>query len=150
MNDKKIKSAQKTIRISVILRLLFTAVLMLLLANEYSYEHENVLRLYHGYIYRLIIIIFGFFFDTLLTILWLYRPKLHTLHLVLYVVFGGILYIVYVVDLFNTGGMGYMLAIFLAPFIWLIGLVPFIVCWVGRRNLTIAQDYTRAAEWYKY
>lgn len=138
MNDEKIKSAQKTIRIAVILRLLLIALLALGLADSYSHEQENILRLYNENIY-LCFIIPGFVVDMILTIIWLYRPKWHKVHLVLYVLLGGYFCFFYVFDVFNLYGIGEMVEFFIAPFIWLVGLIPFAVCGIGRDELTKAK-----------
>lgn len=138
MADEKIKSTQTNIKVAVILHLLFTAVLMLLLAIEYSDEHENLIRLYTGSERRMVITVFGFLLDSLLTILWLYRPKLNTIHLVLYIIFGGILCSVYGIDLLNARGMGVALVVvFLAPFIWFNGLIPFLIYRFGIKKWMI-------------
>lgn len=139
MNERRIKSAKTMIKVAVILRLSVTAVLMLGLAYAYTDERENLLRSYQGTA-RLYIVIFGFFLDTLLAILWLYSPKIFKLHLVLNLVLGCGLYGAYVVDFHNATGMGASLvAFFKSPFIWLIGLVPFIICEKGNSKLKMAE-----------
>ena len=126
------------IRVAVILRLLFTAVLLLRLAYAYSDEHENLFRLYQGS-KCLIIIVFGFLLDTILTILWLYSPIIFNLHLALNCILVWGLYAVYSIDLINASGIAEMLAFGITPFIWLIGLIPFIICEKGNSKLKIAE-----------
>lgn len=45
----------------------------------------------------------------------------------------------YMVDVFKISGMGFVSVLFLyAPVIWVISLIPFIICGLGRSQLTKA------------
>lgn len=138
MHEKNIRSAQAIIRIAAILRLLFIALLALKLAGAYADEHENIVRMYHENS-NLGFLVPGFLLEMVLTVLWMRYPKLHTVHLVVYILIGGYYYLAYVFDAFNMYGLGALVAFFIAPCIWLVGLIPFIVCDVGRRKLKRAQ-----------
>lgn len=143
MNDKKIRSAQLVISIAAILRLLVTALASLLLAYAYSDVQDNLSRIYssHGSMTPYVLVfVFGLFLDAFLTNTWRYRPKLHTLHLVLYILLGGIFYGFILIDVLNARGMGALeVLILMAPCVWLVGLIPFIVCGIGRKMLTKAK-----------
>lgn len=144
MENKKIRSAQLVISIAVILRLLVTALASLLLAYAYSDVQDNLSRIYssHDSVIPIIaLFVFGLFLDAALTIVWQYRPKLHTLHLVLYILSGGLFYGFLLIDVLNATGMGALgVLIFMAPCVWLAGLIPFIVCGIGRKKLTKARQ----------
>lgn len=124
------------IKVAAILRLLIIAISALMLAYAYSDEHENMIRIFSKSS-SLIYIISGFFLDAFLTIRWLYHPQIHTGHLVLYIFLGGHFYIFYFIDIFNLSNWGALAAAFeYMPLMWLIGLIPFILCGIGRKKLT--------------
>lgn len=138
MQEKKIRSARIIIKVSVILRLLWNTFLSVWMASSYSDLIDNLIRINYGGT-DLPIVIAGLFIDTLLTILWLYKPTFHTIHLVVYILLGWLYYGWMLIDLMVLDGMGAAAALlFIMPFLCLIGIVPFIVCGVGRRMLTNA------------
>lgn len=141
MNENRIKSAETIIKNASILRLCITAGMAFMWAFRYADKQENLIRI-HRESYSSLIIALGFILDLILTISWLKRPTLHTAHVVLYIMFGGIIYIQYFFDYYNALGYIGLAAfglIFFAAVVWVLGLIPFIVCGIGRSLLTKAK-----------
>lgn len=137
MESVKIEDARRTISIAVIMRLMGNAFIALLTASFYSDTRSNLLRIDGG---RPLLpyIIAALFIDSALTILWQLSKTVHTLHLGLYILAYGFGYMFYLIDVFNLLGAAVLGALLLAPIMWVIGLVPFIVCGIGRKRLTKA------------
>lgn len=140
MNNNKIKSSETIIKVSAIIRMCIIAVLAFMLAYKYADGYENIIRIYkYKDAFRLVTIALSFVVDMIMTVTWIKRPKLHTAHMVLYMLFGGIIYMLYVIDYYNTLDIQPMIIIgvlYNAFLIWFIGLIPFIICGVGRCELT--------------
>lgn len=143
MNDKKVRSAETIIKVSAIMRMCMIAVLAFVLARKYADDYENIIRIYkYKDAGRLVIVALSLVVDMIMTVNWIKRPKLHTAHMVLYMLFGGIIYTLYVIDYYNILNllpMSIIGVLYNAFYIWFIGLIPFIICGVGRCELTKAK-----------
>ena len=134
MENKKLRSARSMIKTAVITRLIGNALLSLWTAAGYSEIKENLLRIDSGAVI-LPYIIAALFADTFLTVLWLKNKLFHTIHLWLYIALYGFGYCFMIIDVMNLRSRA-ILAAFV--FIWAAGLIPFIVCGIGRRKQTKA------------
>ena len=134
MADKKIPPANMSMKNSVILRLVGNALLSLWTAMAYSDTSENLIRIGTGDAY-LPIIVAVLFVDTALTILWLKSYVVYSLHLGAYILLYGIGYLLFIVDTMNLQGIAAIVAVMFAPVLWVIGLIPFIICGSGRKRL---------------
>lgn len=142
--DKRVKSAQNLINFSSILRLCGIAALAFFWASSYSYP-SNLMKIYKESSH-LIVVILGLALDVFLTVNWLKSPKLFKLHLKLYIFLGGIFYYIYSLDLLNSDFddiWGSFAAIISTVFIWVLGLVPFIICGVNNNDLAKAEAEQR-------
>jgi len=135
--ERKIKQGKNTIKIAVMIHLAYTALLALILASSYSDYRSNLLRSSEGESF-LAIIIPVFIADSVLAMLWMYKRVFHTIHLVIYIIFGGWFYLYYLADYMNGTGAAVFAAIFLTPFVWAFGMISFIICAAGRKSLTNA------------
>ena len=137
MNENKLRRAELTIKAAVILKLIGNALIALWTASSYSDTTDNLYRISRGG-GQLALIVGGLFADTLLTVLWLKNKSFHTIHVWLYILLYGLAFIGLLVDLMNLYGANALGAIVVAPMLWAVGLIPFIVCGVGRRLRTKA------------
>lgn len=137
--DKRVKSAETVIKIAVVLRLVIIAWTALKWAQAYADERENLERIYNNGGSFVAAIIPVFIADMILTVLWLYHTKVHTVHLILYSILGYFFYTGYFIDMYNVSSVWGMIgAMFIAPFLWAVGFVPFIIGGIGRGRLTKA------------
>lgn len=137
MEEKKLRSAGLIIKTAVILRIFGNALISLWTASGYSDIKDNLLRIDSGAVF-LPYIIAALFADTVLTILWLKNKLFHTIHLVLYIALYGLGYCFLIIDVMDLRSTAVLAAFVITPFIWAAGLIPFIVCGVGRRKQTKA------------
>lgn len=137
MENKKLRSARSMIKTAVITRLIGNALLSLWTAAGYSEIKDNLLRIDSGAVI-LPYIIAALFADTFLTVLWLKNKLFHTIHLGLYIALYGFGYCFMIIDVMNLRSRAILAAFVLALFIWAAGLIPFIVCGIGRRKQTKA------------
>ncbi|MBR1723905.1 MAG: hypothetical protein IJ723_02645 [Ruminococcus sp.] len=120
-HEKSVRRARIFMRAGVILRLAGNVAAALYWTLSYLDEYENILMVYNGG-RRTIIVSAFFIIDTVLTILWLYKPKVFNVHVALFTLTGCIVNGYYLFDLFNVngGGIGLLGFFFLA----LIAMIP--------------------------
>lgn len=143
MNNDKIKSSEKIINASVIIRLLIDAISALLMA--YSASKDVRLQLHNDGIFLLVPVFVAFSMDMIFTLLWKASAELNIFHFGCYVLFGGIFYAAYFslifadsqdaellnIDALTNDSVG-TVHIIIA---WAVGLIPFIMYATGKDNL---------------
>lgn len=147
MNNDKIKSSEKIINASVIIRLLIDAISALLMA--YSASKDVRLQLHNDGIFLLVPVFVAFSMDMIFTLLWRASAELNIFHLGCYVLFGGIFYAAYFslifadsldAELLNIDALtiDYLGTVHII-IAWAIGLIPFIMYGIGRGKLKKAE-----------
>lgn len=127
-NAESIKSAQTDINFSIIFRIAQTALLALNLATSYSDEKSNLLRVYSGSNSYFHIIIPVILLDLILTVLWSYSKKINNIHFVMYIVFGGVFFTLYMMTASIIVTPWNLLVVYIClPGLWILGLIPFII-----------------------
>ncbi|MCR5208802.1 MAG: hypothetical protein K6C99_01165 [Lachnospiraceae bacterium] len=130
--------AKNRIYNAVVLRLKGNAIMMILLALGYITSH--MVRYMFFWKGNSVFFIIGLIFlDTLLAILWLKSNVFHTLHLMLYIFWGGWYYWAYIFVVIHSplDGMddsSFVFTFFLAFLMWVFGFIPFIQCGIGRKE----------------
>lgn len=147
MNSDKIKSAEKMINASVILRLFVVSIYALLLA--YLFSKDAWLLLHSDGVKLLLPVIIGFLIDMIFTLLWKASAVLNIFHLGCYILFGGAFYIMYFSLAFENLLTATVLNITKVltfdwlldhiVFFWGIGLIPFFMYGIGRGKLKKAK-----------
>lgn len=137
MDEISVNSAKKTIRIAVIFRLIYNVFLLWLCAKSYSNSWENLVRIYSNS--SALVFILGFLaIDSLLTVMWIYKPKLYHLHMLLHGVLGPIFNLIFLADVTGFKGIGAIIIFFIAPFMWGLGWLTFMICRTGRKEMKLA------------
>lgn len=142
--DKRVKSAETTIKIASIIRLCGITILALMWASSYTFP-SNLMKIYNESS-RLIPVILGFALDIYLTVNWLKSPKLCKLHMILYIFLSIFFYHIYSIDFGNldSGDAWSVLAsVIVAGFIWILGWNLFIICKIGNNDLAKAEAEQR-------
>ena len=152
MNEKKLRTAKALINTGTILRLLLIAVMAVYWACSYTYP-SIFFKLRHESEYPLVwvvqfIIIPFFLADIFVTINWKRLELLFYSHFFLYFFYSVIFYFLYFGCSFNFKifhtGIEYVRfsdkygSIILAS-LWVAGLIPFILCWIGKIKLKKAR-----------
>ena len=139
MREKKISSAKNIITISVILSLLWNVYLSVYMMSAYSDQHNNLLRIHQGGS-DLPIFILGLFIDTVVSILWISKPKLFKIHRMVYILGSWLFYNIMLFEKEAISGLGAIFVLFTTvPFLYLIGFIPFIVGSIGYSKLDKAK-----------
>lgn len=137
MQEEKIRSARSIIKAAVIMRLLWNAFLSVKMASSYIDQADNLMRISRGG-YGLPIVIAGLLIDTILTVFWIHKPKIFTLHFVAYILLGWLYYGMMLAELWVISGGGGLALLIVVPFICFVGVIPFIVCDTGQKKLAKA------------
>ena len=146
MENTELENAKKIINASVVIRLLGNAAM----AGMLAYSFSSMVILHRAVFHAdndLLIAIIGLLLDTLLTILWLRRKIFHTVHLILYIL-GGVIYYYYYMSAL-TQGINIAAVFFVVisiPVMWVVGLIAFIICGIGRKKRTEAQKALKIAD----
>lgn len=144
MNSDKIRSVEKMINVSIILRLLITAVSALLMA--YSASRDIRPQLANDGIILFLPVLIVFFIDTIFTLLWKASAPLYIFHAICYIVFGLIFYMFYFDFVFVYPSTAEYLGMTGALTMdwtfdhhvvlsWAIGLIPFVIYAIGNDKL---------------
>lgn len=144
--DKRIKSAETTIKIALIIRLCGISFLIFLWVKSYLYP--NYFEKSNDDIAHLIPVILGFVLDVLLTVGWFRSFMMYVIHSILFMLLGGVFYFFYVADTFNYK-FPYRFSIWKiydmfeiginAAVIWCLSLIPFIMCAISNNDLARAE-----------
>lgn len=144
----KLSYAYRKVEVCAILRLLGTAFLVLLLADSSGNLHLNLERIFHGDALPAITVI-GLTVDTILTFMWLIKPRIFKVHRILFIILGGIVYFAYSTVSGNVyNGMGPVVnLIFLTPILWGINLILVIIAGTGIKTINKAEEIRGAMEY---
>lgn len=132
MNENDKKYSERLINISVLSKLTVMALIALIAAFTYS---DSMLVLERAYKndFTICVVVAFIMLETLLTLFWKRSWIVLIVHLCLYAFPGSILYVFGVFDLLDIGnGIGGLIVFVIAPIVWGIGLVPFIIYGYGR------------------
>ena len=127
------------IKTAVILRLCGNFLIALMTVSGYSDNTENLMRINSGNT-LLPYIIAAIIADTLLAITWTKSNTIYAIHLGAYILLYGLGYLLFLADIYNLHGIGALVGLMIAPFIWGAGLIPFIICGIGRKKLKKAES----------
>ena len=129
MEERKLRTAYRTVEICAVLRLLGSVFLAFSVFSVSGNLHHNLSLLHHGA---------GFFFpavvtlaaDSLLTLLWPLKPKLFKVHLILFVLLGIYEYVCVIASSIKLyGGYAAIGYIFLGVVLWIINLIIFAIAY---------------------
>lgn len=135
MQEKKIRSAKIIIKISVILSLLWNIYLSADMMSAYSNKMNNLLRIHLGR-NLLPVFILVLFLDTAVSTMWISKPKLFKSHRLVYLLSSWAFYDIMLLEKEVVTGIGAIFATFITvPFMYLIGVIPFIVGSIGYSKL---------------
>lgn len=144
--EAKIISGQRKITNAVILKLVWSAIIVFSIAAAYSDNSTNLIRVARegSSLPPLLGIAL---LSALMSILWLLSPIFHTVHTLIYALSGIIYYFILCADIVVAGGIGELLAaVFFAPTCFFIGLIPFLMCASGRKTIRKAKKMKKAEE----
>lgn len=143
MNKIKNISTEAIIKYSVISKLLVLALMAIPIAFAYSNDDRVFDRIIHkdnSLYYTAPFIIL----EVLLTLFWKRFPALHIVHVCLYAFPGSLIYLDWVMDVFDISpGIGGLLAFIILPFVWGIGFIPMFGYFIAR--LRIEKEERKAA-----
>ena len=139
MMNKKILGAKRCINVGIIIRLVINMMISVLIMRGYSLFDKQYEVITSDYL-SLSILISVIIADTVLTVLWLYKIRFHTVHFVLQILFGWIYYLLLFFDmsLYDESYMDISHMIFSSHYfsllivLFVIGIVPFILGATGR------------------
>ncbi len=139
MQEKKMRAAKNIITLSVILSLLWNVYLSVDMMSAYSNQHNNLLRIHQGGS-DLPLFITVLFIDTVVSILWISKPKLFKIHRIVYISGSWLFYNIMLFEKEALSGLGAIFVIFTTvPFLYLVGIIPFIVGSIGYGKLEKAR-----------
>lgn len=156
MNDKRKKTAHILIKTAAILRLSITALLLLMLIHSFSGRENDLWLVYSGaFIITKRMVVPGFLFDTILTLLWLCRLDKEMFHLILYLVHAAlnccflcVVYLLYAYAFIHPyEGIGIFAVGIIAVFIWGIHFIPFIIGLIGVIKLWKSRNNVKASKY---
>lgn len=140
MNDKRKKTAHILIKTAAILRLSITALLLLMLIHSFSVQEYDLWLVYSGaFIITKRMVVPGFLFDTILTLLWICRLDKEIFHIILYLFHAALnfyficfVYLPYAYAFIHPyEGIGIFAVGIIAVFIWGIHFIPFFIGLIG-------------------
>lgn len=137
MKEKLLNKAQWLMETGVILHLGINVLLALWMIVSYSSNDNNLERIITNSSMLTGVIIF-LVIDTVMALLWLFSPLFHTLHLILFILLGWLIYPCVFIDLMVWRGWGAIAAFVYAPVLLVFLLIPYIVYGAGRKNRTKA------------
>ncbi len=140
MNEEKILKAEKKMKNAVLLRLIFNVCLSLWMVSSYTDSYFNLRRVAAGNDNLPFVILF-LFLDTALTILWLNKPVIEKIHFVTYIPTGVFYFGLMTENFDNEYSMGVLaVMIFIMPFLYIVGLIPFLIYNSGRQKIKNAMN----------
>lgn len=124
MYGSMIYTAESNKKQAVILRLIGNSLIALIIARNYSYEKENLIRIFQNgsMVWIIIAILLA---DTALTLLWNYKRTIWTVHMVISVLLSGFYYGLVLDVCLDLNGTGTLIEIVLGVIMWIIGIKPF-------------------------
>ena len=141
MSKRSVKLSKFAMDLAMILRITGITCLALNLALSYSDEKANLFRIYTNGGYHLLIIIFALFLDLVLTLLWPRYEKINTIHLILHILFSGIFFVIYVLNVYRSANTYNIFALSFVPLpcAWTMGLITFIIYRKARYKHMVAK-----------
>lgn len=120
--------------VSIILKLLWNVHLLLNLIHGYSARNISIQELgsripWESHIWYIAPVLL---LDTILTVLWLGRPKLFRVHRTVFLFTGWLFYCAVNIETVGPQGIGtfFILAVDV-PFMYIAGVIPLIICSIG-------------------
>ena len=137
MKENLMKKAQRIMEAGVLVHLAINVLLALWMISSYSSLDNNLERIATDTSMLRDVIIF-LVIDTALAVLWLLSPLFHTIHLILFILLGWIVYPCLFIDFLVVRGIGAMGFFLYSPFLLACFLIPYIIYGIGRSSRTKA------------